>query len=79
MEREVEKLQDEITYLKKRVASLESKENRRKAFSYLKTIGKIIIVLLIAYGLWRGYDYFVNGIPRMMEEKIQEINPFKKK
>ena len=40
-------------------------------------IFKIILILALAYGVWRGYEYVVNEIPRMMEEKIKDLNPLK--
>ncbi len=75
---EIEDLQEEIKYLEKRISNLEKNENRRKAVKYIKIIAKIIFYGLIVYLLWRGYDYVVNGIPDMLNEKIQSLNPFKK-
>ena len=75
---EVQELKNEIEFLKKRVSSLEKKENRRTSFKYLKIIIKIILIVLLFYGLWRGYDYLVHGVPDMLNEKIKEIIPFRK-
>ncbi len=79
MNPEVEKLKSEIELLKKRINSLEGRENRRRAFKYFKMIIKICLIGLILFGIWRGYDYMVNGIPNIIEEKISDLNPFKKK
>ncbi len=73
------KLMEEIDFLKKRVSILEKKESRRAAFKYLRIIGKSILVIAFAIASWKGYDYIVNGIPNMLEQKINELNPFKKK
>ena len=75
---DIEKLEKEIILLKKRISALEGKENRRKAFGYVKAIVKIVIILLIAFGIWKGYDYVVNGIPKLIENKVSDLNPFKK-
>ncbi len=78
MEKEIERLEEEILVLQKRISVLEGKENRRKAFGYIKLIGKIISICLIVFGIWKGYDYVVNGIPQLIEDKISNINIFKK-
>ena len=78
MEEELNDLRDEIEYLNKRIESLESAENRRKAGFYIKLLVKVILIVLFAYGLWRVYDYAVHEIPNIMEEKIKEINPLRK-
>ena len=78
MEEELNDLQEEIDYLTKRIETLESAENRRKAGFYIKLLVKVVLVVLFAYGLWRGYDYVVHEIPNIMEEKIKELNPLKK-
>ncbi len=78
MEKELDDLRDEIDYLTKRIETLESAENKRKAAFYIKLLVKIVLVCLFAYGVWRGYDYVVHEVPNIMEEKIKELNPLKK-
>lgn len=78
MDREIEKLQEEIVYLKRRIASLEKSENHRKAGKYFKMIVKIIMICVVGFMLWRGYDHFVNGIPKLIDDKIQSLNPFRR-
>ena len=78
MDEDIEKLEEEIILLKKRISILEGKENRRKAFGYMKIIGKLLIITLLIIGIWKGYDYVVNGIPKIIENKISDLNPFKK-
>ena len=75
---DIEKLEEEITILKKRISVLERKENNRKALSYIKIIIKVILIVAFLFGIWRGYEYLVHEIPNMMEEKIKDLNPFKK-
>ena len=78
MSEDVLELQQEIDTLNKRISVLEKKENRRKSLSYLKLIIKILLIGAIIFGIWRGYEYVVHEIPNMMEEKIKDINPFKR-
>ena len=77
MERDIEKLEEEVLLLKKRISILEGKENRRKAWGYFKIIVKIVIVLLIVFGIWKAYDYVSNDVPKLIEDKVRSINPFK--
>ncbi len=79
MNNDVEKLTEEIILLKKRISILEGKENRRKALWYTKLIVKMILIGLLLFGIWKGYDYVVNGIPKLIENEISNLNPFKKK
>ncbi len=79
MNEEVLDLKNEIEVLNERISVLERKESRRKALSYLKIILKIVLIGAIIFGIWRGYEYVVHEIPNMMEEKINSLNPFKKK
>ena len=78
MEEEIIELKEEIELLTERINILEKTESRRKAFAYTKILVRVIMLLLFAYGVWRGYEYVVNEIPQLMEEKIKEINPIKK-
>ena len=57
---------------------LEKKENQRRVYFYLRLLFKIILILGVAYGIWKGYEYVVKEIPNIMEEKIKEINPLKR-
>ncbi len=75
---EIEDLKNEIEILNKRISILERKENNRRAYKYLKLIIKVVMLLLFAYGLWRGYEYVVNELPNMIEDRIKSINPFNK-
>lgn len=77
MENDVLDLQDEIELLQRRIEILENKEKTRKAFFYFKLLIKIIFILATIYGIWYGYNYVVNEIPHIMEEKIKELNPLK--
>ena len=78
MEDEVLELKEEIDFLSQRIEILEKNEKKRQAFFYVKILIKIVLLLAVVYGLWRGYEYIVNEIPKIMEEKINEINPIKK-
>ena len=76
---EIDELKKEVEYLKKRVSVLEKAESNRKAMKYLRIIWKIVLICAFAFAAWKTYDYFVNGIPNMVNEKIESLNPFKKK
>ena len=76
---EIEKLEAEIVLLKKRIDVLEKTESRRKALKYFKILIKVLVIGALIFGIWKSYDYVVNGIPNLIEEKIKDINPFKKK
>ncbi len=79
MERDILKLQDEVSLLKKKISILERRENRRKAFGYAKIIVKILLTGLFLFGIWKGYEYVRYGIPKLIENEINDLNPFKKK
>ena len=75
---ELDSLKEEIEILTKRVNILEKKENIRKAHTYFKIIIKILLICLIVFGIWKSYDYVVNGIPDLIEDKVKSINSLKK-
>ena len=77
MNSEVNKLKEEIELLNKRINVLEKKESRRRSLIYLKALGKLLVIGALVFGVWRGYEYVVNEVPRMMEEKIKDLNPLK--
>ena len=79
MSDEVMELKDEIELLNERISVLEKRDNRRRSLSYIKIIIKIVLIGAIIFGIWRGYEYVVHEIPNMMEEKIKDLNPFRKK
>ena len=79
MSDEVMELKDEIELLNERISILEKRDNRRRSLSYIKIIIKIVLIGAIIFGIWRGYEYVVHEIPNMMEEKIKDLNPFRKK
>ena len=62
MEAEIRELKQEISILNKRVEILEKKENQRRVYFYLRLLFKIILILGVAYGIWKGYEYVVKEI-----------------
>ena len=78
MEKEIEKLEQEVILLKKKISILEAKENKRQAFKYLKIFVKLALTIVLLFGIWKGYNYIVNELPNIMEEKINDLNPIKK-
>ena len=79
MDNEVLELKNEIELLNERISVLEKRDNRRRSLSYIKIIIKIVLIGAIIFGIWRGYEYVVHEIPNMMEKKIKDLNPFRKK
>ena len=73
MEEEIMELKDEINILSQRIEILEKNEKKRQAFFYVKILIRVILILLSAYGIWRGYEYLSKEIPSILEEKIKEI------
>lgn len=73
MEANIEELNEEIELLSKRIEILEKRENRRRAFFYTKLIIKIVLIVVILFGAYQGYQYVVKEMPTMMEEKIKEL------
>lgn len=76
MEREVERLKKEIIILNERIKVLEGKEHRRSIAKSIKTLINIAVILLVAFGVWKAYDYITNYIPNYLEQQIEELNPF---
>ena len=77
MENEIMELREEINTLNARIDSLETINRRRKAFTYAKILVKVALILLTIYGVWRGYEYVTSEVPKMLEEKIKDLNPLK--
>lgn len=73
---EIKDLENKILYLEKRLEILEKKERRRTSLKYLKIIIKILLICVIIFVLWKSYDYIVNGIPNIINEKIKSVIPF---
>lgn len=80
MDDEIKDLKLEIKVLNKRIEILEAKERRRSAFKRVKIIFDILLLALLAYGVWYSYDYITNYIPNKIDDTIKEIVPniFKK-
>ena len=76
MDKEVERLKKEILILNARVKVLEGKEHHRSIFKLVKFLIGIALFALIAFGIWKAYDYITNYVPTYLEEQIKAINPF---
>ena len=72
MEDDILELQEEIDILKKRIASLEAKDNRRRAGNYVKILVKGLLIVGILFGIWYGYNYVVHEIPNIIEQTVKE-------
>ena len=69
MEQEIEKLKMEIKILNKRISILEHREAKRRFFKVLKIIFDIIVLGIIAYAIWYGYNYITN-IPDLIKDAL---------
>ena len=76
MDKEVERLKKEVLILNARIKVLEGKEHRRSIFKSVKFLLGVVILSLVAFGIWRGYDYVTNYLPNYLEDKINDLNPF---
>ena len=77
MENEILELKEEIKVLEKRIDALERSNNNRKAAIYFKAIVKVCLLLLVVFGIWRGYEYVKNEIPNLIDDKVKEIKSIK--
>ena len=75
MEDDILELQEEIDILKKRIASLEAKDNRRRAANYVKILIKGLLIAGILFGIWYGYNYVVHEIPNIIEQTVKDKIP----
>ena len=75
---EIKELKEEINLLNKRIDILEKRDNQRRALAYGKIFIKIIILGALAFAVYRGYDYVVNELPNVIEEKLNGLNPLTK-
>ena len=73
MDDEIKDLKLEIRVLNKRIEILEAKERRRSAFKRVKIIFDILLLALLAYGVWYSYDYITNYIPNKIDDTIKDI------
>ena len=75
MEEEIRELKEEINLLTKKVELLEKSEKKRKAFSYVKVTFKVLSILVLIYSIYWGYQYVINDLPGVIEEKIKDVIP----
>lgn len=71
MEKKIDELEEEITILEKRIGVLERTERKRKIFKLLKLMLFLFIILFVAFGLWKTYDYVVNEVPNMINKEVE--------
>ena len=78
MEDNISELEEEIKLLKKRISILEGKENRRKAIGYAKIIIKIVFTVSFIFAIWKGYNYIIKEVPKLIENEVNNLNPIRK-
>jgi hypothetical protein len=74
MESELVELREEVELLTRKVEILENKEKYRKAHGYLKLLAKVLLVLALAYGAYRCYNFIVNELPNLVVEKVKDTS-----
>lgn len=70
---EVQELQTKIKELEARLSRLEKIENKRQTFKIIKIVIKMIVILIIVFGLWMGYKYLNETIIKPYKETVDEI------
>lgn len=75
---EIDDLREEVELLKRRISLLEKRENSRKAFTYAKLIFKIVLVCALVFAVWKGYDYIVKKVPKLIDDRIKSIVPIRR-
>ena len=71
---ELEELQEQVKILEDRVYALEKHESTRRIGKLIKTLISIFIVIGIGYGIIKAYDYVTNELPKVIDEKVKEID-----
>lgn len=72
MEGQIQELKREIDLLNAKVESLENKEKKRKTLSYVRLLLKVAIILFSIYGLFWSYNYLVEEVPKILQEKVKD-------
>jgi len=71
---ELEDLQEQVKELEDRVYILERHESSRKIGKLIKTLITVFIIIGIGYGIIKAYNYVTNELPKVIDEKVKEID-----
>ena len=69
---ELNELQEQVKILEDRVYVLERQEATRKVKSWVKLLFKVLILVAVVVGAFFAYNYVVDELPKLIENKIKE-------
>ena len=69
---ELNELQEQVRILEDRVYVLERQEATRKVKSWVKLLFKVLILVAVVVGAFFAYNYVVDELPKLIENKIKE-------
>ena len=69
---EINELQEQVRLLEDRVYVLERQEASRKVRTWLKILFKVLILIAVVVGAFYAYNYVVDELPKIIENKIKE-------
>lgn len=69
---EINELQEQVRLLEDRVYVLERQEASRKVRTWLKILFKVLILIAVVVGAFYAYNYVVDELPKLIENKIKE-------
>ena len=70
---EVKELENKIKELELRISQLEKIESRRQTFKIIKICLKVVVILIILFALWTGYNYVNETIIKPYKMAVDEI------
>lgn len=69
---ELNELQEQVKILEDRVYVLERQEATRKVKNWIKLLFKVLILVAVVIGSFLAYNYVVDELPKLIENKIKE-------
>jgi hypothetical protein len=69
---ELNELQEQVKILEERVYVLERQEATRKVKNWIKILFKVLILVAVVIGSFLAYNYVVDELPKLIENKIKE-------
>ena len=69
---ELNELQEQVRILEDRVYVLERQEATIKVKSWVKLLFKVLILVAVVVGAFFAYNYVVDELPKLIENKIKE-------
>lgn len=69
---ELNELQEQVKILEERVYVLERQEATRRVKNWIKILFKVLILVAVVIGSFLAYNYVVDELPKLIENKIKE-------